>query len=120
MTQQQAFANAAAGEAMKITRDAVMFEKSADIIPAVVEGMRNVIGWLERRRADELYINELTGDVEITAKKVDKILVGLKEWAGALEAAAAGGTEIAATLNKSRPKTTQEPIPLGNAGEKVF
>jgi hypothetical protein len=65
--------------------DSIAIEKPADIVPAVVDGIRHFIGWLERRRANELYINETTGDIEITAEEMNKMIAGFKRWAEALE-----------------------------------
>jgi hypothetical protein len=77
--------------------DSITIEKPADIIPAVVERMRHLIRWLERRRADKLYINS-AGDIEITAKELDRMTAGLEEWAEALEVAAPRVIEQASTV----------------------
>lgn len=59
-------------------------EKPTDIVPAVANRIRYLIGWLERRRADKLYTNS-AGEIEISPKEMDGIIAGLAEWAEALE-----------------------------------
>jgi hypothetical protein len=64
--------------------DSITMATSADIVPAVVDRIRAAIGWLERRRDNELYTNS-AGDIEITAEEMDKLITGLKGWVEALE-----------------------------------
>lgn len=67
----------------------ITIEKPADIAPAVELSLRHFIGWLERRRKDELWINDSFSQpvVEFRQSEIDEMIRGLTEcakWLGEL------------------------------------
>lgn len=56
---------------------------AADIFAALEVQLRSLIAWLDARRNNELFLTEISGDIEISPEEMERMIGGLKQNADA-------------------------------------